>query len=481
MTNSSENTDSKRVSLIAFAAILVAFLALPITGGLSFAESVTAFLVGEGPVAAIKHSAQFATTSPFYYVLVALITENFGHEELVLRAISMIASVATLTVLHSLVSKFLTPLASLLGLTILTFSGSFLAVTYSAEPFALGLMFLTIAIRLWIVVLQKRSALVIAGHLLATVLAIFSSYLVAVPILALHLILWFIWPAAQRSMAAQRIDQPAQRLKPRAALFYLSCIVVIISPALIHIAELLARPELQTNAEPLYGYDSREIASLISVAVLLGCTLAIKWRVKISSDPGVKQDSYENGLPLLALGLTWWIVTTAQSLLGGPVFSHGLTTHGLAFIGLAIASTAIIANCKDSLKITALAAALSLAISVLVEQPQESWKEAAALLSKEHASTVLLLSGAPEAEYAPFYRHKDAGKYLSAPFLYYPVSQIVIPAGRSNFADSVTAETYDGLIVYRRFRPSIDSSWLPHTDIDTGFQEPKIVRFLQPE
>ncbi len=446
------------------AALLVAILALPVTGGLSFSESVTAFITGDGVIEAIKQSSFFATSSPLYYILVALFTDIFGNDELALRGVSIAASILMLATLYSLVSTLTSRMAALLCFTILTFSGSFLALTFTAEPFSLGLMFLLISLRFWIVFLRKRSIVIVVGHFIAVFLAILSSYAVLVPLLASHIVLWFIWPVVQR---------PRWRI----ALFYLSCIVVPISPALMHIVELHSRAELKATGGVGNLFTLWDLIPLTITALLLGLGVGIKRK-----NSEHVQEHEGDRRALLALGLTWWIVVTGVGFFNSPVFSHGASIFAIGFVGLTIAATAVVAGSPDFFRLTAVAAVFSLGVSLFAQQPRESWKEAAAILSKNSAKTILILTGAREAENARFYQRKDAGKYLSAPFLYYAVPQLVIPAGMTNFAESVEKETFDGVIVYASSRPlPLDANWLPHTEISTQFSNPKLIRFLQRE
>jgi|GEM_PF-4909935 len=465
-------TDKKTKAVVSnqiwmlLAALIVAVSAIPFTSGLSFVESVTAFVVGEGTAPALRRSTEFLTASPLYYASLAamrdILTSLALGSEFTLRLPSLIATALLCAVFYHLVRVFSSPVGGLMALTILAFNPQLLQLLCAAQPAVFSVLFALAALAIWVLVLKRRSALNLSLHLLLTVLSIYSDYQILLPLFSTHALLWWIFPTENR-------------LGWRRALFYLSLVTVICSPGLMHCIELAGRPEFKSDFKD-FSTDAawRFAVTYSSVFIVLGYGLSQRLNLQIAPNLNVDRNTLSLAKIGFYLGVTWWLSALLSALLPGllhnAIFPIDSQQTAISFLGLALA-LGIFASQFLTKKTPTLLAAVSIAITVFYPAQSERWRETAQVLnlkkntdsdsslsslsSVSSRSQLFILSGLPEAEHVQFYERKDAGKYLAAPFLFYPVSQHVIPAGYSNLTQSIGSDSQSGIIVYRGAIPAL--------------------------
>lgn len=450
------------------AALGVAVWLLPFDRGLSTSEAVTAWFSTSGIRHAIISSADFAHTSPLYYLLSAILSLQIGASEIALRLLSIGSTVLVLALGFYRLRRSQRTLFVALALVAANYQA--VEVLLSAVPVSLGLLFALGATLCWARLVEKRSFKLMIPHLGCAVIAVYAWYPILIPLTVAHLLLWLLAPRATR-------------FKWRASLGYLSVILVVITPAIMHLAELVLRTGFGSGALRL-GVDSLQPVGVtvygLCVAALVAGFAALR---DVSTGQRQGGDLRTDRL-IFIVGLGFWISAVFLGLLGNPALSGDGALPSVGWVGLALALAASrvfsqTADRSNADRISLYTGVVSLIAAALTQPPVAGWREAADFLKKngDRYKTVVIMTGSAEAEDLSFYRGKESGKYLSAPFVYYPIPQRVIPAGASNLDLSVDPQTFSGLLVYARVTPVLSQSWSANTTLSFPFEEPKLIEF----
>jgi hypothetical protein len=451
------------------AALGVAVWLLPFDRGLSTSEAVTAWFSTSGMRHALVSSADFGHTSPLYYLLLAIISLQTGASEIALRLLSIGATVLVLALgFYSLRRSQRT---FFVAVALVAANYESVGVLLSAFPASLGLLFAVGATLCWARLVEKRSFKLMIPHIGCAVIAVYAWYPILIPLSVAHLLLWLIAPRAAR-------------FRWRASLGYLSVTLVFITPAIMHLTELVLRTGFGGGALRL-GMDSLQPVGVtvygLCVAVLVAGFAALR-----DVSTGERQGSdLRTDRRIFIVGLGFWISAVSLGLLGNPALSGdgALPSVGWVGLSLALAASRVFSQTTDQSnadRTSLYAGAVSLIAAVLAQPPVAGWRETADFLKKngERYKTVVIMTGSAEAEDLSFYRGKDSGKYLSAPFVYYPIPQRVIPAGASNLELSVEPPTFSGLLVYTGVTPVLSQAWSANTPLSFPFEEPKLIEFV---
>ena len=375
----------------------------------------------------ITRTYRWMGQSPFYFVVLKILTFLFGTSEPALRFISMLSIVGTAFFIYKIAEEWFDKKSAQLALLFFLCNPETTFFATNARPYAIGLFFLTASVWFLALFIKFKRSLWLVLWILSTTLTVYSHYLFA-GIVVVHLIYIFL---------------SRNRIRDKIHFLLLSTlsIALLLLPILPQFY-FLQFHKFKSFAEMPTIFDlprawARNFTVLILLAIFTGKLLfmCIKGRAMRKPDP--------NNIDKLYVALSWWLlpaflVYSISIFLNCSIFVGNYCFWQVPGQAICMARLSIYLF-KGVLRylVILLAVLLSCITNWHNRMEHEDWREAARLINNQlqlnPSTPVLFSSGHTETQYLSFLVDPERKDIMLSPLHYYPlISPVVLLPFRSD-------------------------------------------------
>lgn len=404
-TTEKNNRDS--VIVAGLICLLVALFAMraPFSASLWTDETISKWIVSDTVRDVFNRAILFQGQSPFYYLLLWIISQLFGAAESTLRLLSVVCCVMTAVLVYRMTGIFTKDRAvALLSVGALLCSDVFQDALLSARPYALAILFSTGSVVLLYGLIQSFSHARAMLFTFAMIATWYAHYLFAAIALA-HVVTIFRNPTLRKRMVPW-------------------CLVGIFvcAPGVIQGMSLAHRSGgLSFASMPdLFGWVSGAMPIPVLVSVIVGVSLGLIWggRFVIANH---SRHAVSFLLPYIILPIVLfsaWSNVSGRSVWIPRYWSWQLPVLGV-FVGVLLNSISGTRGRQVAFIVTALFFVLRISTQVRVV---EDWRGVAHVLA-QGTGDIVLYSGLIEAESGSGREYPEFETYLRIPLLVYGVQR----------------------------------------------------------